>query len=68
MRWSIALGEVAPGTGPATERAGDAFIRAREGLATAKVHREGIVISTGEPGADRSSATSRRCWPSSSPS
>ena len=53
MRWSIALGEVAPGTGPATERAGAAFIRAREGLDTAKLHREGIVISTGEPGADR---------------
>ena len=53
MRWSIALGEVAPGTGPATERAGEAFLRARDGLATAKLHREGIVISTGEPGADR---------------
>jgi hypothetical protein len=53
MRWSIALGEVAPGTGPATERAGEAFIRAREGLEAAKLHREGIVISTGEPGADR---------------
>lgn len=53
MRWSIALGEVAPGTGPATERAGEAFLRARDGLAAAKTHREGIVISTGEPGADR---------------
>jgi hypothetical protein len=53
MRWSIVLGEVAPGTGPATERAGEAFIRARDGLAEAKLHREGIVISTGEPGADR---------------
>jgi len=53
MRWSIALGEVAPGTGPATERAGEAFIRARDGLAAAKLHRDGIVISTGEPGADR---------------
>ncbi|HEX7473780.1 MAG TPA: hypothetical protein VF323_11915 [Candidatus Limnocylindrales bacterium] len=53
MRWSIALGEVAPGTGPATERAGEAFIRARDGLVAAKLHREGIVISTGEPGADR---------------
>jgi DNA-binding CsgD family transcriptional regulator len=53
MRWSIALGEVAPGTGPATERAGAAFIQARDGLEAAKVHREGIVISTGEPGADR---------------
>jgi len=53
MRWSITLGDVAPGTGPATERAGEAFIRARDGLAAAKVHRDGIVISTGEPGADR---------------
>ena len=53
MRWSIVLGDVAPGTGPATERAGEAFIRARDGLVAAKLHREGIVISTGEPGADR---------------
>lgn len=53
MRWSIALGEVAPGTGPATERAGEAFLRARDGLVAAKLHRDGIVATTGEPGADR---------------
>ena len=53
MRWSIALGEVVPGTGPATERAGEAFLRARDGLVNAKLHREGLVVSTGEPGADR---------------
>jgi hypothetical protein len=53
MRWSIALGEVAHGTGPATERAGPAFLRARDGLTAAKLHRDGLVVTTGEPGADR---------------
>jgi hypothetical protein len=53
MRWSIALGPVAPGSGPATERAGEAFLRARDGLVAAKLHREGLVVTTGEPGADR---------------
>ena len=53
MRWSIALGEVAHGTGPATERAGPAFLRARDGLTEAKLHRDGLVVTTGEPGADR---------------
>ena len=53
MRWSIALGDVAPGTGPATERAGEAFLRARAGLVEAKLHREGLLVTTGEPGADR---------------
>jgi DNA-binding CsgD family transcriptional regulator len=52
MRWSIALGPVAPGSGPATERAGEAFLRAREGLVAAKLHRDGLVVTTGEPGAD----------------
>lgn len=52
MRWSIALGGVVPGTGPATERAGEAFLRARDGLVEAKTHREGLLVSTGEPGAD----------------
>lgn len=52
MRWSIALGWVVPGTGPATERAGEAFLRARDGLVEAKTHREGLLVSTGEPGAD----------------
>jgi DNA-binding CsgD family transcriptional regulator len=53
MRWSIALGEVVPGSGPAIERAGPAFLRARDGLTAAKLHRDGLVARTGEPGADR---------------
>jgi DNA-binding CsgD family transcriptional regulator len=53
MRWVVAAGEVAPGTGPATERSGPAFLAAREALLGAKVRRDRLLVKTGEPGADR---------------
>ncbi len=52
VRWSIVAGEVEPGTGPATERTGPAFHAARDGLARAKAHRDGLVAVTGDPDAD----------------
>jgi DNA-directed RNA polymerase specialized sigma24 family protein len=52
MRWAIALGEIEVGTGPATERTGDAFLRARERLEATRLRRDGLLMSTGEPGAD----------------
>jgi DNA-binding CsgD family transcriptional regulator len=53
MRWSIAAGQVVRGSGPATERSGEAFLRARAGIEQAKAGRDLLVVSTGEPGADR---------------
>ena len=53
MRWVVTVGPVAPGSGPATERTGEAFVLARETLATAKARRDRLIIRTGEPGADR---------------
>jgi DNA-binding CsgD family transcriptional regulator len=53
MRWVVAAGEVAPGSGPATERSGPAFLAAREFLLAAKVRRDRLLVKTGEPGADK---------------
>jgi DNA-binding CsgD family transcriptional regulator len=53
MRWVVAAGEIAPGSGPATERSGPAFLAAREALVAAKVRRDRLLVRTGEPGADR---------------
>jgi DNA-binding CsgD family transcriptional regulator len=47
MRWSIVVGEVEPGPGPATERTGPAFLLAREALERQKVSREGLVVIIG---------------------
>jgi hypothetical protein len=52
MRWVISVGPVVPGSGPATERTGDAFVRAREGVATMRTQRDVLLVRTGEPGAD----------------
>ena len=52
MRWAIVAGEVDPGTGPATERTGRAFLEARERLERAKVARRSLVAHTGDPRAD----------------
>jgi DNA-directed RNA polymerase specialized sigma24 family protein len=52
MRWAIAVGEVARGSGPATERSGPAFIAARERLASAKAARDGLAVVTGDRVAD----------------
>jgi len=52
MRWVIVAGEVDPGTGPATQRTGPAFIRARERLAEAVARRDNLLMSSGDPATD----------------
>jgi hypothetical protein len=46
MRWAIAIGDVDPGRGPATERSGRAFIAAREALTEARRQRAAIALRT----------------------
>jgi hypothetical protein len=53
MRWVVVAGDVDPGRGPATQRTGAAFLHARELLAEAGSRRDGLLLSTGEPGTDR---------------
>lgn len=53
MRWVVVAGEVDPGTGPATQRTGPAFLRARERLAEATSRRDGLLMSTDDPSTDR---------------
>ena len=52
MRWVIVTGEVDPGTGPATQRTGPAFLRARERLAEAGARRDNLLMSSGDPATD----------------
>ena len=52
MRWAIVAGDVDPGSGPAVERTGHAFFVARESIARARAHRDGLVALTGDPEAD----------------
>ena len=52
LRWAVVAGDIDPGTGPATERNGVAFLIAREAIARAKAHREGLVAISGDPEAD----------------
>jgi hypothetical protein len=52
MRWVVVAGEVDEGTGPATQRSGPAFIRARERLGDATARRERLAIVSGEPRTD----------------
>lgn len=52
MRWAIAIGDVEPGRGPATERSGRAFLAAREAIERAGRSRDGLVSVTGDPTAD----------------
>ena len=52
LRWAFVAGEVEPGSGPATERTGPAFLDAREAIGRARVHRDGLVALTGDPEAD----------------
>ena len=47
MRWVVVRGDVDPGTGPATQRSGAAFIAARERLAAAVARRERIAAVRG---------------------
>lgn len=53
MRWTIAVGPIAPGRGPATERSGPAFVAARQRLGQAKAARDGLAIVTSEDETDR---------------
>ena len=52
LRWAMVAGEIDPGTGPAIERTGRAFLVARESIARARAHRDGLVAITGDPEAD----------------
>jgi hypothetical protein len=52
MRWSVAAGEVDPGSGPATRRTGEAFLRARSTLQRAARQRDRLLCQTGRQGAD----------------
>src|SRR4051794_1223092 len=52
LRWAIVGGEVLPGSGPATERTGPAFVAARELLERAKLRRVGLLATTGDPASD----------------
>lgn len=52
LRWAVAAGPIDPGDGPATERTGDAFLRAREALTRARARRDGLVAVSGDPEAD----------------
>jgi DNA-binding CsgD family transcriptional regulator len=50
MRWAVVRGVVARGEGPATERGGDAFLKARALIDVARRQRDGLLmISGGEP-------------------
>jgi hypothetical protein len=53
MRWVVVAGDVDPGTGPATQRTGPAFLFARERLAEATSRRDGLLMSTDDPETDR---------------
>jgi DNA-binding CsgD family transcriptional regulator len=52
MRWSIAAGSIDPGTGPATQRTGRAFLAAREAINRAKAQRDRLLAVTGDPRTD----------------
>jgi DNA-binding CsgD family transcriptional regulator len=52
IRWAIAAGAIEPGTGPATERTGPAFVAARLALEQARAQRDRLVVRTGDPHAD----------------
>jgi hypothetical protein len=53
MRWVVVAGDVDPGRGPATQRTGVAFLRARELLKEAAARRDGMLISSGHEDTDR---------------
>jgi DNA-binding NarL/FixJ family response regulator len=52
MRWVIVAGRVDPGTGPATQRTGDAFLLAREHLSAAAARRDNLTMASGDPRTD----------------
>ncbi len=52
MRWVVVAGDVDPGTGPATQRSGPAFIVARERLQTCVARRDRVAVVSGEQATD----------------
>jgi hypothetical protein len=52
MRWAVAFGPIEPGQGPATQRTGEAFIRARAALAENRRQRTSLRILTDDPAVD----------------
>lgn len=52
MRWVVVAGEVDPGSGPATQRSGAAFVAARDRLAGAAARRELLAVVSGDPATD----------------
>jgi hypothetical protein len=52
MRWVVVAGEVDPGRGPATQRTGPAFLRARERMTEASARRLGLATESGDPPTD----------------
>ena len=52
MRWVAVAGDVDPGRGPATQRTGSAFLRARDLIEEAAARREGLLLSSGDPATD----------------
>jgi DNA-binding CsgD family transcriptional regulator len=52
MRWVVVVGRVEPGSGPATQRTGPAFVAARELVAVARKRRLGLVVRSGHPPTD----------------
>jgi predicted XRE-type DNA-binding protein len=52
MRWVIAAGLVEPGSGPATERAGPAFLEARSLTSAVRRHRDLLAVRSGDPATD----------------
>lgn len=53
MRWVAVAGEVDAGPGPATQRTGPAFLRARGLLAQAAARRDLLLLASGDPWTDR---------------
>ena len=52
LRWAIVRGRINPGKGPATQRTGPAFVKARQVISAARTSRERIAIVTGDGYAD----------------
>lgn len=52
VRWAIVHGSIHAGKGPATQRTGDAFLKARKAINAARTSHDRIVIITGDGYAD----------------
>lgn len=52
MRWIVVAGEVDPGRGPATQRTGPAFLRARERAEAPATRRDRLLMTSGDPPTD----------------